>query len=177
MAASLPAAAQGILNSHQSITLRAPADRVWEAVKDFDGLASWHPMFSSGMIKSGANNVPGAVRTMTVKDGPSFDEELLTWDASRRRFTYRLIDPVPLPVARYYGAFEVVQVKPGTSAVLWSSHYVNNSDGKMQDGEVIAFINGAFKAGLDNLKPMLEGKSPSPPLPPHPTNASSSPGR
>jgi mxaD protein len=155
---SLPAAAQGLLNSWQSVTIDAPVEKVWEAVKDFDGLATWHPMFSSGVIKSGANNEPGAIRTMTVKDGPSFDEELLTWDASARKFTYRLIDPVPLPVARYYGALEVVQVKPGTSAVLWRSRYLNNSGGKMQDEEVIAFINGAFRAGLDNLKPMLEGK-------------------
>ncbi len=153
---SLPAAAQGLLNSYQAVTIEAPAEKVWEAVKDFDGLANWHPMFSSGAIKSGTNNEPGAIRTVTVKDGPSFDEELLTWDALGRKFTYRLIDPVPLPVARYFGALEVVQVRRNTSAVLWSSRYLNNSGGKMKDEEVIAFINGAFKAGLDNLKPMLE---------------------
>jgi hypothetical protein len=158
MAISLPAAAQGMLNSWQSVTIEAPAAKVWEAVKDFDGLANWHPMFSGGVIKSGANNEPGAVRTMTVKEGPSFDEELLTWDAASRKFSYRLIDPVPLPVAHYFGSMEVVQIKRDTTAVIWSSHYLNNSDGKMKDEEVIAFINGAFRVGLDNLKPMLESK-------------------
>lgn len=148
--------AQGLLNSHESITIQAPADKVWDAVRDFDGLANWHPMFSSGVIKSGRNNEPGAVRTMTVKDGPSFDEELLTFDEAGRKFTYRLIDPVPLPVSAYTGAFQVVAVKRGTAAILWSSTYRNNSGGKMKDEEVIRFINGAFRAGLENLKTRFE---------------------
>lgn len=152
------AVAQSLLNSHESIIIQAPVDKVWEAVRDFDGLATWHPMFSSGVIKSGTNNEPGAVRTMTVKDGPSFDEELLTFDEAGRKFTYRLIDPVPLPVSEYTGAFQVVAVKRGTTAILWSSAYRNNSDGKMKDEEVIAFINGAFRAGLEPLKASMEAK-------------------
>jgi mxaD protein len=151
-----PVFAQGVLNSHDSIVIDAPVEKVWEAVRDFDGLARWHPMFSSGVIKSGTNNEVGAVRTMTVKDGPSFDEELLSWDASNRKFTYRLIDPVPLPVASYFGSFQVVEVKKGSTAVLWSSRYLNNSDGKMKDEEVIGFINGAFRVGLENLDAMLK---------------------
>ena len=151
-----PAYAQVVLNSHDSITINAPVEKVWNAVKDFDGLATWHPMFSAGVIKSGANNQPGSVRTMTVKDGPSFDEELLAYDEANRKFSYRLIDPVPLPVAEYTGTFQVVEVKRGTTAILWYSRYVNNSDGKMKDEEVIRFINGAFRVGLENVKVVLE---------------------
>ncbi|HEX7812981.1 MAG TPA: SRPBCC family protein [Burkholderiales bacterium] len=157
-AASLPAAAQGILNSHESIEIRAPAGKVWDAVKDFDSLHNWHPMFSGGTIKSGGNNEVGTVRTMTVKDGPSFDEELLSFDALDRRFSYRLIDPVPLPVSHYVGTFQVIEGRRGPTIILWNSAYRNNSGGKMKDEEVIAFINGAFRVGLENVKSLLEAK-------------------
>ncbi len=115
-------------------------------------------MFSSDVIKSGGNNEVGTVRTMTVKDGPSFDEELLSFDALDKKFTYRLIDPVPLPVSDYVGSLQVSEGRRGYTLVQWNSAYRNNSDGKMQDEEVIGFINGAFRAGLENLKSMLEAK-------------------
>ena len=65
-------------------------------------------------------------------------------------------DPVPLPVSGYTGAFQVVEVKRGKTAILWYSSYFNNSDGKMKDEEVIRFINGAFRVGLENVKAQLE---------------------
>jgi mxaD protein len=157
-AASAPAAERGILNSHESIEIKASIWKVWDAVKDFDGLDKWHPMFSGDVIKSGGNNEVGTIRTMTVKDGPSFDEELLTFDALDKKFSYRLIDPVPLPVSQYVGTFQVIEGRRGYTVILWNSAYRNNSDGKMKDEEVIAFINGALRVGMENLKAMLEAK-------------------
>ena len=153
---SFPATAQGILNSHQAVDIRASIWSVWDAVKDFDGLHKWHPMFSDDEIKSGANEEIGSVRTITVKDGPSFDEELLSFDSVDRKFSYRVIDPAPLPLADYVSTFQVVEGKRGYTTILWRSSFRNNSDGKMKDEEVIAFIDGAYRAGLDNLKSMLE---------------------
>jgi len=155
---SWSAAAQGILNSHESIEIKASIWKVWDTVQNFDSLDKWHPMFSSDVIKSGGNNEVGTIRTMTVKDGPSFDEELLSFDALDKKFTYRLIDPVPLPVADYVGSFQVSEGRRGYTLVEWNSAYRNNSDGKMKDEEVIGFINGALRAGLENLKVMLETK-------------------
>lgn len=153
---SFSARADGVLNSYQSINIKAPISKVWDAVKDFGGLHTWHPVFSNDVIKSGTNNVPGAIRTLTIKDGPSFDETLLTWDASKRRYSYNVIDPNPLPLKGYVSVMEVIQVAPGVAGIVWTSSYQNNSGGKMKDEELIAFLNGAYKAGLDNVKSMLE---------------------
>ncbi len=155
---SLPAAAQGVLNSHESIEIRASIWKVWDAVKDFEGLNTWHPMFSSDVIKSGGNNEVGTIRTMTVKDGPSFDEELLSFDALDKKFSYRVIDPVPLPIAGYVSTFQVLESRRGYTLVQWNSSFRNNSDGKMKDEEVIGFIDNAYRVGLENLKSMLETK-------------------
>lgn len=148
--------ADGVLNSYHSITIKAPIDKVWNAVKDFDSLHKWHPVFSNDVIKSGSNNVVGAVRTLTIKDGPSFDETLLSWDVAKRRYTYNVIDPNPLPLKNYVSTMEVLQVGPGVAGIVWTSSYQNNSGGKMKDEEVIAFLNGAYKAGLDAVKSALE---------------------
>ena len=156
--ANLPASAQGLLNSHESIDIKASIWKVWDAVKDFDGLATWHPMFSGDEIKSGAGNEVGTIRTMTVKDGPSFDEELLSFDALDKKFSYKVLDPAPLPIAEYVSTFQVVEGRRGYSTVLWNSSFRNNSDGKMKDEEVIGFINNAYRVGLENLKEMLEAK-------------------
>lgn len=153
---SFSARADGVLNSYQSISIKAPIAKVWNAVKDFDGLHKWHPVFSNDVIKSGSNNVVGAIRTLTIKDGPSFDETLLAWDAAKRRYTYNVIDPNPLPLKNYVSTMEVIQVAPGVAGIVWTSAYQNNSGGKMKDEELIAFLNGAYKAGLDNVKASLE---------------------
>ncbi len=153
---SLSVQADGVLNAYQTINIKAPISKVWNAVKDFDGLHNWHPVFASDVIKSGTNNVPGAIRTLTVKDGPSFDETLLAWDAAKRRYTYNVIDPNPLPIKNYVSTMEVIQLSAGVATILWRSNFENNSGGKMKDDEVINFLNGAYKAGLDPLKASLE---------------------
>ena len=154
--ASFPAAAEGMLNSYQTVEIKASIWKVWDAVKDFDGLNKWHPMFSDDVIKSGANDVVGSVRTITVKDGPSFDEELLSFNAFEKQFSYRVIDPSPLPLSEYVSTMQVIEGRRGYTIIQWRSSYRNNSNGKMKDDEVIGFIDGAYRAGLDNLKTVLE---------------------
>lgn len=153
---SLPAAAQGVLNAYQTVEIKASIWKVWDAVKDFDGLHKWHPMFADDVLKSGANDEIGSVRTITVKDGPSFDEELLSFNTLEKQFSYKVIDPAPLPISDYVATVEVNAGRRGYTMVVWRSSFRNNSDGKMKDEEVIGFIDGAFRAGLDNLKSMLE---------------------
>ena len=154
--ASFSAGAQGLLNSHESIDIKASIWKVWDAVKDFDGLNNWHPMFSDDVIKSGSGNDVGTIRTMTVKDGPSFDEELLTFDVLDKKFSYRVIDPNPLPIADYVSTFQVMPGRRGSTTIIWNSSFRNNSEGKMKDEEVIEFINNAYRVGLENLKSTLE---------------------
>ena len=153
---SFTAHADGKLNSYFSINIDAPASTIWDIVKDYDGLNTWHPVFSNDVIKSGTNNQVGAVRTLTIKDGPSFDEVLTVWDDMGRTFTYRVIDPNPLPILNYSSTMTVMQLEPGVSNVTWTSTYENNSGGEMPDDELIAVLNGVYQAGLAEVKANLE---------------------
>ncbi len=155
-ALSISAHADNKLNSYFSINIDATASSVWDIVKDFGGLNNWHPMFSNDVIKSGTNNQVGAVRTLTIKDGPSFDEQLMVWDDYERHYTYRVIDPNPLPIKNYSSTMKVMQLSPGVTNVTWTSSYQNNSGGEMSDDDLIAFLNGAYQAGLEALKFEME---------------------
>ena len=143
---------QSTLNSYQTVDVAAPADKVWNYIKDFDALPKWEPVFSSDMIISGESNVVGAVRTLTVKDGPSFDEELLAMDDATRSLTYKIIDPSVLPLTDYVSTLKVISTGEKTSAIIWNSTYVNKPDSKMKDADLIKFIDGVYRAGLDTVK-------------------------
>lgn len=156
--ASFSARAEGILNVYQTVDVKASIQTIWDAVKDFDGMTKWHPVFSDDQIKSGGNGQVGSIRTLTVKDGPSFDEELLSFDEVDRKFSYRIIDPSPLPVTEYVSSIQVLEGRRGYNTIVWRSSFRNGSEGKMKDDEVIGFLDGAYRAGLDNVKAMLEAK-------------------
>ena len=81
---------------------------------------------------------------------------MLAWDGQNRSFTYRVIDPAPIPVKNYQSTLSVMQLRPGESNVTWRSSYENNSNGDMPDDELIAFLNGVYQAGLEQVKAMVE---------------------
>ena len=114
---ALAACASGAVNADppktlkvvKSVSIAAPVDKVWDAVKDFDSLNKWHPGFAQDEIQKGKNNEPGAVRKLTVKDGPSFTEELLAFDDAKHTYKYRIIES-PLPLRDYVSH---ITVTPG----------------------------------------------------------------
>ena len=69
LASGLSAAAAPELHVKKSVTIAAPADTVWDAVKNFNELNTWHPAVASDEIVSGTNNTPGSVRLLTLKGG------------------------------------------------------------------------------------------------------------
>lgn len=147
------AGAQSTLNVYQTVDVAADAGAAWDAVKDYDGLPSWHPAFESAVITSGQNNTPGAMRRLTLKGGGSFDEELLAFDDGARKLRYRIVGDSPLPIDNYDSTIEVVSMGPGSSAVIWRSSFTAKG---VSDAEAIKVIVGAYRAGLDNLRGMVK---------------------
>ena len=90
-----------VLTTSKSITVNAPADKVWNAAKDFNGLNTWHPAVAKDEIVEGNNNAVGAVRLLTLKDGGTIKEKLISYDGAGRSFKYSIIEGV-LPVSRLH---------------------------------------------------------------------------
>jgi len=143
----------------KSANIAAPVDKVWDTVKDFDSLNKWHPGFSKDEITKGDNNKVGAVRKLTVKDGPSFTEELLAFDEAKHTYKYRIIES-PLPVRDYVSHITVVPGANGGSHITWVGNFKRKSTADTppegeDDAAALKLINGVYDGGLANLEKML----------------------
>ncbi len=141
--------------------IRGPAAKVWAAVKDFDSLHKWHPGFADDEIVKGKNNEPGAVRSLTIKDGPTFTEELLSFDAGKKTYKYRIIES-PLPLRDYVSSISLTESGKGTTVVTWVGDFRRKSPSQTppageDDKAAVDLITGVYKAGLANLKQQVEG--------------------
>jgi mxaD protein len=162
LASGFSVAAALELHVKKTVTIAAPADKVWEASKNFNGLNTWHPALASDELQSGTNNTVGAVRLLTLKGGGTIKEKLLQFDDKGHRYRYAILESV-LPVSHYSANFVVTSLGADKTLVTWSAKFKrkNLSDtppDNENDKTASDTIEGVFKAGLDNLKKIVEAK-------------------
>jgi mxaD protein len=150
------------LQVRKSISIDAPAEKVWAAVKDFNALNSWHPAVATDEIVAGANNAPGAVRLLTLKGGGTIKEKLLEFDETAHTFKYSIVEGV-LPVSHYSSMLLIRPAGADKSLVTWSGRFkrknlADNPGATEDDKTAIDTISGVYQSGLDNLKKKLEEK-------------------
>lgn len=136
-----------------------PAD-VWNLMKRFDGLVNWHPAFSASPLVKGKDGQVGAVRALTLKDGPTFTEELLAFNEPGMAYTYNVIES-PLPIDQYQASVTVKENGVGGSTVTWIGTFKrknprDNVPDAESDAGTVKLISGAYQAGLQTVKTMLE---------------------
>lgn len=149
------------LNVTETIEIKAPVEKVWATIKDYDGLNKWHPGFAKDEIVKGTNNTPGAVRALTIKDGPTFTEELLAFSEKNHSYKYKIIES-PLPLQDYVSTISLKEGKDGTTVVTWVGNFkrknpADNPPEAESDTGAVNLIKGVYQGGLKNLKTMLEG--------------------
>ncbi len=155
-------AAAPMLHSSKTVTINASADKVWNVVKDFDALNRWHPAVASEKLLKGKNNVPGAVRELTLKGGGTIHEKLLRFSAKHHKFKYEILESV-LPVSHYKSTLVVKADGKDKCTVTWSGHFKrkdlsNHPADNANDKTAVDTIDSVYSAGLDNLKKMMEAK-------------------
>ena len=149
-----------LLHVRKTVVIDAPADKVWAAAMDFDGINTWHPAVAKDVIVEGKNNTIGAVRLLTLQDGGTIKEKLLGFDAAGHRFRYAIVEGV-LPVSNYIASFTVKSVAPQKTLVAWSGRFKRKDLGptpadNANDKTAVDTIGGVYRAGLDNLKKVVE---------------------
>lgn len=144
----------------ETITIKAAPEAVWAKVKDFGALHTWHPAVQATAVADG-NNI-GSRRTLTLKGGGKVVEELETFSDADMAFSYRMKEAGPIPVTNYSSK---LTVKPGsdagTAVVEWRGAfyrgYPNNDPPPDQNDEAaVAAVTGIYKAGLGNLKAVMD---------------------
>ncbi len=142
--------------SYASTVIAAGAERVWEVVRDFDGLPTWHPGIASSEIEEGRGAAEvGCVRHLTLPDGSSVRERLLTLDDVGRSYTYEILRG-PFSVRRYRATIRVAPVtETGRAFVEWYAHYDAEAADEAELDET--FASGVFASGLRGLSEYLAG--------------------
>src|SRR2546430_88634 len=119
-----------------------------------------HPGFASDELVSGGNGKVGAVRKLTIKDGPTFTERLVAFDAAHHSCRTEIVES-PLPFTGYASTISVRPGPAGTTRVIWSGscrrkNPADNPPEAESDAGVTKLLTGVYRGGLDNLKKMLE---------------------
>ena len=144
----------------ETIAIAASPDAVWNRIKDFDALQSWHPAVESSTATA-ANQV-GSVRTLQLKGGGTIVEELTRYSGEEKKLAYRMTDPGPLPVTNYSSTLSVSAADGGSQVEWRGAFYRGDPNGnpapEKNDEAAIAAVTGVYKAGLDRLKALVEAK-------------------
>ncbi|MEQ1569944.1 MAG: SRPBCC family protein [Myxococcota bacterium] len=102
-------------------TVPAPAGAVWELLGDFGGAVRWGaPQMETCAVEGSG---VGAVRTLTGRGGLEVTEKLVSYDPPRRRLSYAILEPHPLPFSDYVSTIEVIDEGSATARVRWSARY------------------------------------------------------
>jgi len=155
-------AAAPALHVTKTVTINADAAKVWDTVKNFDGLNTWHPAVAKDEIVSGKNNKAGAVRLLTLKDGGTIKEKLLAYSAHSQMMKYSILEGV-LPVSGYTSTISVKSVGKGKTEVTWHGNFKRKNTGAkpaadQNDKTATDTISSVYQGGLDNLKKISEAK-------------------
>jgi len=109
---------------YASSVIDAPADRLWAAIRDFNGLPKWHPLIRDSRIEG---NLPadrvGCIRNFNMKDGGNIREQLVTLSDYDYSCTYTILES-PMGVSNYVAHTEAdADHDGGRSFVEWSAEF------------------------------------------------------
>ena len=169
---SLPLYAHGPTRQQvvESVVINAPVVKVWELVGDFSGLHKWHPAIQSTEMRGKYR------RILSLDADKKITEILVRRDEEKMTLKYKIVDMSVtetfefagrrierkvLPVNTYTGFLSVVVEGKG-SKVTWKGKFYRpymlnppTPEG-MSDKEATATMSGVYRAGLDNLKTLVE---------------------
>jgi hypothetical protein len=149
------------LTAGQSIRINAPPNAVWAVVGNFNGQPRWLPPIERSAIVVGTNNQVGAIRLITRRNGSKVTERLLEYDPYNMRLAYTYVDGAVM-ASDYFPVVTVKDGGNGTSIVEWSArfkrltYWMDPPPPGEDDQSLIDRYNGLYKAGLENLKLVVE---------------------
>lgn len=139
-----------------SSVIDAPAAKVWERVRDFNGLPRWHPRIRDSRIENGepADRV-GCVRDFHLQNGDRIREKLLGLSDFDMFCTYAILES-PMPLTDYVATLRLTPVTDGNRTfVEWSAEF------ECAEADAEALVTGigndVFQSGFDALKRQMLG--------------------
>ena len=139
-----------------STVIRAPIDRVWDVLRDFNGHDRWHPAVAESRVERGlsSDNV-GCVRAFKLMDGGELREQLLSLSDAETSFSYCLLD-TPIPLFNYVAHVRLLPVTDGDRTFWeWEARF---SAPKGRERELATLVGeGIQQAGFEAIRQRMEG--------------------
>ena len=136
---------------YASSVIAAPAARVWETIRDFNGLPNWHPAIAESRIEAGAPaDQVGCVRAFRLRDGGLIRERLLALSDYDFSCSYAILES-PMGVENYVATLKLTPITDGDRTFAeWSAEFDCAPE---REAELVALIGtGVFQGGSDALK-------------------------
>lgn len=142
---------------HVSSVIDAPIEDVWERIRDFNGLPSWHPRMVESQIEDGrAATEIGCVRNFKVASGATVRERLLAFSDDDRLTTYSIIGH-PAPISNHTATLSLQRVTDGNRTfAVWSASFDAPAD--QADAIAKGMAENVFQGGFDALKRRFAGQ-------------------
>ena len=146
-----------MIRVYTSSVIDAPADRVWEVVRDFNGLPDWHPLIADSRIEGGlAADRVGCIRNFRTRDGGLIREQLLTLSDYDYECTYAILES-PMGVDNYVATLKLTPITDGNRTFAeWSAEFDCDEARERELSQAIG--QGVFQGGFDALKRRLAGR-------------------
>lgn len=146
----------------ETIAINASVDAVWDVIKQFDAIASWHP----GVKESSGDgkNASDGIRTITLINGGQLVESLDYYSDKDHEYNYRLKteNVTALPVSSYTINLQVKwNDDTKSSVVTFKSRFYRGDTGNappenLTDAAAVKAMDNFFIEGLAGLKQKLE---------------------
>ena len=139
-----------------SSVIDAPAARVWERIRDFNGLARWHPAIRDSRIENGEpSDRVGCVRDFHLQNGDRIREKLLGLSDYDMFCTYSILES-PMPLTDYVATLRLTPVTDGDRTFAeWTAEF------ECAEAEAEGLVSGigedVFQAGFSALKRQMTG--------------------
>ncbi|MYA89161.1 MAG: SRPBCC family protein [Boseongicola sp. SB0662_bin_57] len=135
----------------KSTVLDAPADAVWDVIRDFNGHDRWHPAVAESHIERGyPSDMVGCVRNFRLEDGANLREQLLTLSDLEQTFSYCLLD-TPVPLFNYVAHVRLFPVTDGDLTYWeWESRFDTPPGRASELSELVG--DGIYAAGFEAVR-------------------------
>ena len=145
-----------MIRVYVSSVIEAPADTVWQAVRDFNGLPRWVPAVADSRIENNkAADKVGCIRNFRLQDGGVIREQLLALSDFDYQCSYSILES-PMGVSNYVATLKLTPVTDGNRTFAeWSAEFDCEAARERALSDHVG--QNVFQAAFDNLKRQLGG--------------------
>jgi hypothetical protein len=139
-----------------SSVVNAPAGKVWERVRDFNGMPRWHPAIRESRIEDGEpSDRVGCVRDFYLQNGDRIREKLLGLSDYDMFCTYSILES-PMPLENYIATLRLTPITDGERTFAeWTAEF--DCAVEVADDLVSGIGKNVFQGGFDSLKRHFSG--------------------